>query len=364
MRTLVCVGLLLAVGCRVVSEQRSAGTTTAAAQSEPAPALPDPPPPPDPFAKDYEKAAMLLRHWEGDPRQLELARALLMSIMAKDRNYAAAYAGLARVEAHAGAKGDNGYDPAALERAAKLATHAIKLAPNSFDAYLAAGWIATEQKEFNRARDALGVADGLSRNNPEVHLGQARLASAEANTSQMLNHAHEVLAKSKDPSQRATAYQFVADAYEGGGHNDAAEKAYRELIRLKPRSASAHASFARFLRRSGDLDGAVREGEESLRLTPSTWSRASLGSAYLARAELNWKQGRLDEAAIDVEKTIALSPDGADSWSAVGAFYERASRRAGDPALRERAINAYRRSLALDRTNADAGAALARMGAR
>ncbi len=364
MRVLICVGLLLAVGCRAVSERQSAGTTTDRAQSEPAPALPDPPPPPDPFAKDYQKAATTLRQWEGDSRRLEVARAQLMSIMAKDRNYAAAYAGLARVEAHAGARGDGEYDPAALERAAKLASHAISLAPNSFDAYLAAGWIATEQKEFNRARDALGVADGLSRNNPEVHLARAGLASAEANTSEMLSHAHEVLARSKDPFQRAAAYQYVADAYEGGGHIDAAEEAYRQLIRLKPRSAAAHATFARFLQRRADFDGAVREGEESLRLMPSTSGRTLLGSAYLARADLNWKRGRLDEAALDVEKTMALSPDSAESWSAVGAFYERASRRAGDPALREKALSAYRRSLALDRTNAEAGAALIRMGGR
>ena len=62
---------------------------------------------------------------------------------------------------------------------------------------------------------------------------------------------------------------------------------------------------------------------------------------------------------------------GSDAWRVaaivalaallLGAWYERISRRTDDPAIREKAVNAYRKAVALDPANEKAKAGLKRL---
>jgi serine/threonine-protein kinase len=76
----------------------------------------------------------------------------------------------------------------------------------------------------------------------------------------------------------------------------------RQVIRLQPDRADAHAYLAWYLERQGDLDGATAAGREAIRLNPKiSWYHNNLGYALQ-------RQGHLRQAADEYREALRLDP--------------------------------------------------------
>ena len=84
---------------------------------------------------------------------------------------------------------------------------------------------------------------------------------------------------------------------------DGAIAEYRQALRLKPRDAKAHYELGLALKAKGDLDGAISEYREAIRLEPTlAEAHVNIGSALQVK-------GDLDGAIAEYREAIRLKPD-------------------------------------------------------
>ena len=315
----------------------------------------------DPFAAEYEDIRLQLARWDGDTAKIDDARERLKAIIAKDRNYAPAYVGLARAEALSGYKGGREYEPAGLDRAAKFVAHAIKLRPDYFDAYVEKAWIASFRGDIDIVEEAVRRADELKPGHPRVKLVRAAVAD-DVKTAARL--AKEVIAESKSTDDKIHAYSVLVDVYQYGRHLDEADAAYREVLKLRPDAAWAHGNYAGFLLQRDDIDGAIREAEAAMKIRKYPLGLRTLVLTYIAKADQLWDANRIAESATYVAKIGSLGNDQPDLMFALGKFYERAAIRGRDASMRQKALASYRRVLELNPRHMEAERAVARLERR
>jgi Tfp pilus assembly protein PilF len=360
MRRWLCCAVLLVVSCSEKSNEPKAVQASVVRHAAPTVVEAPAPAPVDPHAATYESIRNQIDRWDGDETRLTDARERLMAILAQDREYAPAYVGLARVEV---ARGDQKEETegAALERASKFVSHALKLDESSLDAHVTAGWIAQVRGDFDLAEESLRKADAIEANHSEVKLIRAAIAREMEDSKRMMALAKEVIAESTDEDDRAGAYEILIDAYESGLHFDEAEAAYHELMKLRPDSAYAHTRYAAFLLVRDDVDGAVREGEAAAKIRKYPLGTAVLVRAYLVKARQLWDTNHIQESADYIGKAGTLADESAELTYALGQFYEWAAIRSRDAAMKKKALASYKRTLELDPRHMEAGPAIARL---
>lgn len=123
-----------------------------------------------------------------------------------------------------------------------------------------------------------------------------------------------------------------------------------------------HGNYAGFLLRRDDVDGAIREGEAAVRISPYPLALGTLAQSYLAKARRLWDENRIPESVVLVQKAGALASDNPHVAYALGSFYEGAAIRGKDPSMRAKALTSYKRSLELLPGYEDARQAVARLG--
>ena len=89
--------VFLLAGCVARREAPVAEPVAPAMEAERSTATP--PADRDPLIKDYRAAKDLIVSYDGDARKLQQARAQLVSILGRNRDYAPAYVGMAMIEA-------------------------------------------------------------------------------------------------------------------------------------------------------------------------------------------------------------------------------------------------------------------------
>lgn len=343
--------MILTLGaCSKKEQPAPAQQPVQAAVTAPKPAAPAPPAPAaDELKSEYQKAdALLDDHWWGSGATLEAAKNQFTALLEKDRNFAPAYTGLARVEFLSGYFRGDEFDSTALARASKLNAHALELDPNFFDAHILAGYLARYSNDYDLARasfDRAGEIGGI--HHADVLLGRAELADAENDSAAMVALAKQTIAGSYDLTARARAYGYLIDAYGMGGHNDQVDAAYREQLKARPDVAWFHGNYAGFLLRRGDVDGAVREAETAIRIDPYPIGMRTLARALLAKANQQWESGQYAEAGKTIERMAPMAGDDPALCASLGSFYEAAAIRSRDAAMRARALEWYRKALAL-----------------
>jgi Flp pilus assembly protein TadD len=149
------------------------------------------------------------------------------------------------------------------------------------------------------------------------------------------------------------AHNNLGNALRDQGDLDGALAEFREAIRLDPKPALPHLNLGCALADRGDWDGALAELREAARLEPkSTLPHLNLGIALR-------KMGDLDGAVIELREAVRLDPKHALSHNNLGVALERTGDLAG-------AVAAYREAVRLDPKCAYAhnnlGAALAGRG--
>ena len=362
MRRWLCFALLLAASC---SEEPSTPVNTASAVApKPAATLTSPAPDAastDTFATDYAVIRQQITRWDGDEAKLTDARQRLMAIIARDRTYAPAYAGLARVEAALGPQKEDKHEGAALERATKFAQHAVKLDESSFEAHITAGWIARFRGDFDLAEASLRRAEELKPGSTEVKLVRASIALEQEDPQRMMKLTREVIAQSTDEDERAEAYNYLIAVYEAGSHLEEADAAHKELISMRPNSAWAHGNYAALLLIRDDVDGAIREAERAAEIRKYPIGTAVLAQSYLVKAQQLWESNKITESANLIAKVGELASGNADLSFALGKFYEGAAIRGKDASMKKKALASYRKALELNPQHMEAERAVARM---
>lgn len=365
----VAVAVAVLYGCSVEKPQ-TAPERVAEARPAPAPApaaaatTVQPGVSQDALRADYYRALDLMRSTEADPQPRLEARSILMSILEKDRNYALAYVGLGQNEYYGAQVNSGTYHSEALDRAWKLIHHGLKIDPNLFEGHLAAAYVSLARGELDLARESLLRAQAIDAASPRLTLGWARLAERENDAPEMVRLAKEVLASSKDVNDLTRAHGVLITAYMNGGHADQADASYRAQIALDPRSPWSHGNYAWFLLDRGDVNGAIREAETAIAITPYPMARVVLLRALLARAAQEWDRNQIAEAGRTVERGAKLAGDDPRMQTLIGGFYEMAAVRAKDRSMRRQALEWYRKALAQQPDDRELQRAVQRMEER
>lgn len=361
------IAVALCAGCTKTAERPVApveppkAVETAAPSAPPAPA---PEPAPDPLEASYLEGKKILQAWGGDGRKLDEARKIFMGLIEKNREYAPAYVGLARVERAAGYRSGWTYDPEALNRAWKLVHHALKVDPQLFDAHVTAAQISIDRRDMDLARSSADQAEELRPGDVRVKLLRAAIAQRDRQPDEMVRIARDVIATSQDGEDRTYAYELLIGYHRMHSEMDAVDAAYKEQLKLQPESAWIHGNYAEFLLSRGSIDPAIAEAEHAIRILPYPIAVGTLAQAYFAKSNELWEAKRYDESAAYVEKVAAIAGDKDPGVSMeLGQLLERGAIRSHDPKLRQRAIRAYRKALELDPKNEEAKHAIDRLTA-
>jgi len=207
--------------------------------------------------------------------------------IALDPDYAAAWAGLARVIAM-----QAGYSYIDLDAGVKEARAAAERAV-SLDPGLAAGWASLadiqgyDELDWDGAFESVEKALKLEPSNSDVLVQAARLAGSLGLHAKALAYFEKAV--DLDPLNYE-ALMLLAVAYQQAGRLEIAEKTIRHLLTLNPDFASAHFILAYVLLRQGRAELALTEGERESEAFFRSMSRALslnvLGRDEEADAEL------------------------------------------------------------------------------
>jgi TolB-like protein/cytochrome c-type biogenesis protein CcmH/NrfG len=175
-----------------------------------------------------------------------------------DPDYAAAWAGLARVLTDQAGYGYVAFDDG-VEQARAAAQRAVSLDPG-----LASGWAALGRIQssydwkWSDADASVGKALDLEPANSEVLAQAGGLAGSLGRYAEALAYLEQAVIL--DPLNN-TAISSLASAYEQLGRLDEAERTIRHLIDLNPEYPTAHSTLAYILARQGKSEQALAASE-------------------------------------------------------------------------------------------------------
>jgi tetratricopeptide (TPR) repeat protein len=124
-----------------------------------------------------------------------------------------------------------------------------------------------------------------------IDLGELEVAEA---------HYRDSLAIKPQPA----IYNDLGFVLERQGLSEEATEAYREAVRLDPKSATAHYNLGSSLARAGRFAEAERHLRSALKISPNTQTYTGLGIVL-------WQQGRADEAIASLQAAIEADPTNA-----------------------------------------------------
>jgi tetratricopeptide (TPR) repeat protein/TolB-like protein len=228
---------------------------------------------------------------------LDLAAGAFRDAVAKDPNYALAWAGWAEALRW---KHWLQKEPALLAQAAAHAAHALQL---------------------NSRPAALHVTMGQIR----LQEGNREAAARELQTALALEPAN------------AGAFQALGDVYESTQRYEEAEKTYRKAIEMRPGDPSGRLRLGFFYYNRERLPEAELEFRRALELAPdSPRAHSNLGVVYLRKEQYS-------DAVEQFEKSVSIEPN-ARGYSNLGAAYYYLKRYADS-------VQPFRRAVEMARTN-------------
>jgi tetratricopeptide (TPR) repeat protein len=187
---------------------------------------------------------------------------------------------------------------------------AIKLSPDYAYSY---SCLADILQELNRYEDSIPFAERFVALAPDDADGHIRLGWGLGMAGRFRDAvlAYRRALKLK-PDDGAAIYQIGLFHYEAGDYTEAIE-ALEKSIRLQPdSSADAHSVIVMARMMLGDLPGAIRAGEEAVKLNPElpeTWH--NLGQTYL-------ETGQLEKSVASLEKVFQFGPGNPDAHYLLG----------------------------------------------
>jgi len=189
------------------------------------------------------------------------------------------------------------------------------------------------------ARESLrwyAVAHALRPDSSAAVSGLSYALRAVGNDAEAVQVCRDAVARTPGSANMRTV---LARALRENGDIEGALVEHRQAIRIEPAN-SYHRLMLSFAQRDSDLPGALATLREAQAATPNTILAAPL---YLDASHICLKLGRLDEAQRDLDMFLRLLPGKAWPYELVGQTYQRYG-------YRDLAIEHYRRCLELEPT--------------
>ena len=211
---------------------------------------------------------------------------------------------------------------------------------NSFGPTTCSGLILLKEGKTDEALEAIRFATRISPRNRDRHQLMGKILLARGDTEGARNAFHLSVARSPSKGSQSAA---VAELFFISGRADLAEEEYNAAIEAEPDNM-------RFYNRRGIVLRRQRKHKEAIdnyRLAQKLSPRDSVVCYNLARAYIDLKN--FDQAAIALERAIALDPEFEEAITALGApggtegirprgFSRGFRRRAGNGQARPRAF--------------------------
>jgi serine/threonine protein kinase/Tfp pilus assembly protein PilF len=233
---------------------------------------------------DYLQARFYLNEYLTLSRldSLEKGERLLVHATSLDKNFSDAYALLAELYMFQSANFTEG-GGANLKRAEAAAQIALRINPQSLDGLNALGVILSEEGREDEGIRILKRAIALAPNS-------------------------------------GAAWQDIGYSYYYAGFNERAEQAYSRLIELSPSLVQPHWMRARMRLYGGHPAEAETEMRQLVAANPDQFKAVAIFGMIL------YYEGKLDEAQVYLERSLALSPNSGDDVPPLVAAFLYASR--------------------------------------
>lgn len=142
------------------------------------------------------------------------------------------------------------------------------------------------------AANATGPLERIKRNYNEAAFRQAAYEIEQMQSMKL---------ESLPPAARATALAADGDRYLNGGLLLEAERQFQSALQADSANAAAHAGLAQVRERSGDVESARLQANQSLQLKPNA-------EAHVVLARLDLQANQLPSAAGEVAQALKLDP--------------------------------------------------------
>lgn len=140
----------------------------------------------------------------------------------------------------------------------------------------------------------------------------------------------------------------LGEAYDIGGRDDEAAKAYEQAIALKPDEGGYYNNLGNILGRQGRFEEAMKAYEKSASLDPANaavaWRNAGISF---------YRISRMKEAIVPLKKSLELDPKSAQAWYLLGSALVNTMefKKEGDnyvPVMQPGTVEAYQKAIELD----------------
>lgn len=285
----------------------------------------------------YSQARLLLQP-SNSPDAPQRAVALLEQAIARDPQFALAYAALA--DAY-WTRYQSEKDPALVARATAAVEAALRIDPGQAPVYTALATMYQQTGRYEDAVNAIRHALDLQPDSDESHRLFARILAARGEYDAAIAEARRAIAIRGDWSN-----QFALGQTEfAAGHIDRALEAFRRTTELNPSFAGGFQMLGAAWYMRGDLQNAIGNYEHSVRLAPNAPALSNLALAY-------YQARRYDESIAAYTGAIRRAPQDLKLYRNLADVYKAAGNPAAARTNYARTIALGERELAVNPRNA------------
>ena len=259
---------------------------------------------------------------------IKAAMALLEQAIAKDRNYAPAYAVLAQADLR---QNQNTPDPHWLNSADGYSRKALQLNPDLAISHVALAATLQQKGARSEAAAEYQKALDLDPTSAAALVGLAKVAAALGRKEEAEGYFERAVQKA--PQDWLPLVEFAIFRYSSGRYAESA--ALLERARdLTPDNSTVLKNLGAIYAKLARYDDAAHAFQKALEILPTAPVYTNLGT-------LRYLQGRFLEAVPDMEKAVELGPSLYLNWGNLGDAYHMAA------GYKAKANQAYRRAIEL-----------------
>jgi serine/threonine-protein kinase len=282
----------------------------------------------EPAAYDfYLQGVGYLRDYDKE-ENVENAISVFRRALEKDKEFAAAYAGLGEAYWQ---KFELTHDKNMASEAAKSCQMAIEKDGRLAQAHTCLGHVYQGTGKYEAA---IGEYQKVSKNEPALDAAQTGLAKAYESLNRLPEAEQAYKAVIALRPDYWAGYNRLGTFYLRNGRWDEAAKMYGQVISLVPDSFTGYSNLGITRIQQGRYAEAIEPLEKSLQIRATGAPTSNLATAY-------FQLKRYADAARMFEKAAALDAENYEIWGNLGDAYYWA------PGMRERAAGAYRKALEL-----------------
>ncbi len=219
--------------------------------------------------------------------------------IARDPNSLEAHKLLGRIYLRSLGDAQSGSNKDMLQLAIGEYTRIVQLEPNDIEDHLLLGQLYSFAKDPTHAQEQFAAAQKINPHSEEVVLNMARIDTEQGN----LRGAVQVLSSLPEPDQTAKTEYALGASYDQLKETKHAIAAYQKSLALEPDNLDVERALADALHRDGQDKAALASYNDVIDGDPTD------ANAYLHAAEIERKQGRLDEALANLKKAAPLASD-------------------------------------------------------